>query len=254
VKGETLRNPPLIEAIFEMKWQLQESAPGLTHDPHYDLLIGRLYDRLERYYPFHQQLPAASIPAEMLAGVVQHRFRTSQDKWPVFQVGPGVLTVNDTQEYTWDDFRARILEAVNTLFDVYPGPLTINNLVLRYVNAVEFEFDNENVFEFLRHQLKTDISLHPMLFEESGVQKSPVSLDCRFTLKCNQPESTINLRFARGNKQNLDALFWETFVATSLDHIPELPSELEKWLQDSHNVLEDWFFKLVEGDLLRSFE
>jgi uncharacterized protein (TIGR04255 family) len=254
VKGETLSNPPLVEAIFEMKWQLQESTSGLTHDRHYNLLIGRLYDRLEKRYPFHEPLPAASMPAEMVAGMVQHRFRTAENEWPVFQLGPGVLTVNDTQKYTWDDFKERVLEAANALFEAYPESLAVKNLQLRYINAVDFDFDNESVFEFLNHQLKTDISPYPSLFENPDVRNAPASFDCRFTFNYTRLGSTINLRFARGKTHNRDALFWETFVATPLDPIPELHSALGDWLEESHDILEDWFFKLVEGDLLRSFK
>jgi uncharacterized protein (TIGR04255 family) len=254
VKGKPLRNPPLGEAIFEIRWQLQESTPGLTNDPYYNLLIGMLYGKLEEQYPFHQQLPTASIPAEMLAGIVQHRFRAAEDKWPLFQLGPGVLTVNDTRGYTWNDFKGRVLEVVNALFGVYPSSLVIINVVLRYINAIEFNFSNENIFEFLRERLKTDISLHPPLFEESDVQKAPVGFDCRFAFDCTKPKSTINLRFARGKRQEHDTLVWEAFASTPSDHVPELPSGLEAWLEGAHDVLENWFFKLAEGDLLRSFE
>jgi uncharacterized protein (TIGR04255 family) len=254
VKGETLKNPPLVEAIFEIKWQLRESGPGFVHDPHYNLLVGRLYDRLAQRYPFHEPLPSASIPADMIAGVVQHRFRKAADGWPVVQLGPGVFTVNDTQNYSWEDFKARILEGVIALFDVYPETLTIQNLILRYVNAIDFDFSKEDVFVFLKEQMKIGISLYPFLFEEPSVQRAPESYDCRFTFGCTRPKATINLRFARGKKQGNDALFWETFVTTSSDDIPEMPVALGTWLGDAHDILEDWFFKLVKGDLLRSFE
>jgi uncharacterized protein (TIGR04255 family) len=254
VKGDTLERPPLVEAIFEIKWQLHESGPGFKHDPHYNLLVGRLYDRLEKYYPFHESLPNSSIPAEIIPGVVQHRFRAAKDKWPVVQLGPGIFTVNDTQDYSWEDFKSRVLKGVRFLFDVHPGALVITNLVLRYINAIDFDFNKEDVFRFLEAHMKTEIALYPLLFENPGVQRTPESFDFRFTFACNKPDSTINLRFARGKKKRRDAFFWETFVATSLDDIPELPSELEGWLENSHNVLEDWFFKLVEGDLLRRFE
>lgn len=253
MKGETLKNPPLVEAIFEIKWQLQKIASGIMNDPHYNLLIGRLYDRLEKQYPFHQQLPTASFPTEMLSGVVQHRFRINKEKWPLFQLGPGILTVNDTQNYEWQDFRKRVSEVVQVLFNVYPPPLTINNLKLRYINSIEFDFENKDIFDFLTHQLKTDISLPPSLFE-TQVQKLPKGFDCRFSFNCTKPESIINLRLARGKSHNHEALIWETFITTSLANMPELPQGIETWLEGSHNILEEWFFKLIEGDLLRSFE
>jgi len=33
-----LKNKPLIEAIFEFRWELQEQTPGMKVDPHYKIL------------------------------------------------------------------------------------------------------------------------------------------------------------------------------------------------------------------------
>jgi len=257
---KVLKNKPLVEAIFEVRWQLQsdEAKPEIKIDPHYKLLIGRLYDKLNRNYPFHEQLPAALIPDEMLEGVVQHRFRKGKDMWPLIQIGPGILTVNDTDGYVWEDFERRIIEAVNALFEIYPDSnnLSVESLMLRYIDAIEFDFEKEDIFKFLREQMKIEISLHPPLFEETPVEALPVGFDWRFSFRCIKPTAAINLRFNRGKKKNgnSDRLIWETIVHSTSDGVPELPSELGGWLTDAHNVTDDWFFKLIEGDLLRRFE
>ena len=98
MRPEKLTHPPLIEAILEVRWQLQQQAPGVAVDPKYKLLVGRLYDRLSRDYPFYEPLPTASMPDEMLGYVVQHRFRTADGAWPLVQVGPGLVTLNDTRD------------------------------------------------------------------------------------------------------------------------------------------------------------
>lgn len=82
-----LKNKPLVEAIFELRWNLQEPSPGMRVDPHYKLLIGRLYDKLNDEYPFHEQLPTATMPDEIAGYVVRHRFRKDKDKWPLIQIG-----------------------------------------------------------------------------------------------------------------------------------------------------------------------
>jgi uncharacterized protein (TIGR04255 family) len=256
MEGITLSNPPLIEAIFEIKWRLQEAAPGLKRDPHYSLLIGRIFDRLNDQYPFHEPLPSASIPSEMVAGVVQHRFRKGKDEWPVVQVGPGVFTVNDTEKYTWDDFGKRVIEGVNTLCEVYPDAenLTIDSLMLRYINGVEFDFGGEDIFRFLAEKMKVGFSLHPPLFQDTGVEERPLGLDCRFTFACAAPKATMNLRFTRGKRHDADALIWQTNLVARSSDMPKLPGELGDWLEKAHAVLEDWFFKSIEGDLLKRFE
>jgi len=89
---------------------------GMRVDPHYKILVGSLYEQLKEEYPFHQQLPTAFIPDEMLGYLVQHRFRKGENQWPLVQIGPGIITVNDTEGYIWEDFKNRIERVVNILF------------------------------------------------------------------------------------------------------------------------------------------
>jgi uncharacterized protein (TIGR04255 family) len=251
--GKTLSKPPLVETIFEIKWELREAASGLARDPHYNLLIGQLYDRLKAEYPFHQQLPAASMPAEILEGVVQHRFRKGENLWPVFQLGPGVLTVNDTQKYTWEDYKTRVENVVDTLFNVYPGALEVTSATLRYINAVAFNFEEDDIFRFLEKNLKLNVSLYPSLFQDSSVRQQPEKLDMKFSFRSEKPQGIVNLRVARGKKQKTEALFWELSVVSTRDQMPALPSDLSTWLKYSHKILESWFFELISEELLESF-
>lgn len=252
-----LKNKPLVEAIFELRWNLQEPAPGMKVDPHYKLLIGRLYDKLNDEYPFHEQLPAIAIPDEIAGYIVQHRFRKDKDKWPLIQIGPGIITVNDTEGYVWEDFEKRIIQAVNTLFEVYPeseNNLKVNRLLLRYIDAFAFDFEKDDIFNFLREQMKTKIDLYQNLFEDTGVGKTPLGLDLRFSFAATEPKGVIHLRFARGKRKESDALIWETMVESVSSDIPEVQNAITDWIKKAHNLTDDWFFKLIEGELLRRFE
>jgi len=254
---KVLKNKPLVEAIFELRWNLQETGPGLRVDPHYKLLIGRLYDKIRDEYPFHEQLPVAAIPDEIAGYVVQHRFRKEKDVWPLIQIGPGILTVNDTEGYVWEDFEKRILQAVDVLFEVYPKPkkdLKIDRLLLRYIDAVSFDFENDDIFTFLRDQVKTEINFHQRLFEDARVQKLPLGLDLRWSFVSIEPRGAIHLRFVRGKRKDSDALVWETMVESVSECVPNLKNEIADWVKKAHDLTDDWFFKLIEGELLRRFE
>lgn len=251
-----LKNKPLVEAIFEIRWQLQELKAGGKTDPHYKLLVGRLYDRCNKEYPFHEQLPTASIPDEMLENVVQHRFRKSENNWPLIQIGPGIFAVNDTKDYAWEDFEKRVVKGVNTLFEIYPDSknLIITNLMLRYIDAIEFDFEKQDIFEFLKEQMKIEVSMPTQLFEETEVDKKPLTFNWIFSFPCAKTKAIVTLRIGRGKKQDIDALLWETIVQSQSKDVPKLPSELKEWLNNAHNITDDWFFKLIQGDLLRRFE
>jgi uncharacterized protein (TIGR04255 family) len=254
---EILKNKPLIEAIFELRWNLQELAPGMKVDPHYKLLIGRLYDKLNNEYPFHEQLPTATMPDEIAEHVVQHRFRKGKDKWPLIQIGPGIITVNDTEGYVWEDFERGIGQAVDTLFEIYPDSennLKVNRSLLRYIDAIAFNFEKDDIFSFLKEQVKTKIDLHQNLFEDTGVEKMPLGLDLRFSFTTVEPKGGIHLRFVRGRRKESDALIWETMVESVSEDSPKLQEEIAEWVKKAHNLTDDWFFKLIEGELLRRFE
>ncbi len=252
-----LKNKPLVEAIFELRWNLQESAPGIKVDPHYKLLIGRLYDKLNDEYPFHEQLPAATMPDEIAGYIVQHRFRKGKDKWPLVQIGPGIITVNDTDGYIWEDFEKRIIQTFNILFEVYPeskSNLTVNRLLLRYIDAIAFDFEKDDIFTFLKEQVKMEIKLYQKLFEDTRVEKSPLGLDLRFSFASAEPKGAIHLRFVRGKRKESDALIWETMVESVSEDVPKVQNEIADWAKEAHNLTDDWFFKLIEGELSRRFE
>jgi len=252
-----LKNKPLIEAIFELRWKLQEPAPGMKIDPHYRIIIGRIYDKVSTEYPFHEQLPTASMPDEIAGYVVQHQFRKDKNEWPLIQIGPGIITVNDTEGYQWEDFEKRIIQAVNFLFESYPNPkdnLKLDSVILRYIDAIAFDFEKENIFNFLEDKMKTSISLHPNLFEGTGVKNQPLNFDLKTSFVSTKPKGAVSLRFVRGKKKESDALIWETITQSTHEDVPKVKDEIIDWIKDAHDLTDDWFFKLIDGELLRRFE
>ena len=252
-----LKNKPLVEAIFELRWSLREQLKGIFIDPHYKIVIGRIYEKLNKEYPYHEQLSTASMPDEITGYVVQHRFRKDKNKWPLIQIGPGIMTINDTKEYIWEDFEQRAKKAVRALFSVYPESeknLKINCLQLRYIDAINFNFENEDIFNFLDRYLKTKIVMYPNLFDNSNVNKLPINFDWRFAFRSSKPKGSIDMRFVKDKLKNIDVLKWETIVRSTSKEIPNLNQNINIWLKDAHNLTHEWFFKMIEGELERKFE
>jgi uncharacterized protein (TIGR04255 family) len=257
MKRVVLSKKPLVEAIFELRWTLKEVAPSVTVDPHYMLLVGGLYERLKGEYPFHERLPTATIPDEMAGYVTQHRFRKGEERWPLVQVGPGVITANDTEGYVWEDFEQRLVRVVAALFDTYPKSdqnLTVARLMLRYIDAVPFDFGKDDVFAFLKAQMKTEIRLHERLFEDERVDKTPEALDLRFAFRCSKPRGSVRLRFVRGDVKGSQQLVWETQVQSVEGEAPSTREGIAEWVAQAHGLTDDWFFKLIEGGLLEAFK
>jgi uncharacterized protein (TIGR04255 family) len=255
VAGRNLKNKPLIEAILELKWRLMSPTPGVELDPHYKILIGRMYDRVSTQYPEHEQLPTATLPDEWTGHTVQHRFRSGPNDWPLLQIGPGILTLNNTEKYTWTDFRERSLSAIESLFHAYPKreELHIQSLLLRYIDGVDFDCSTENLLDFLREKLKLRIDLPSSLFTESPVQARPQLFSWQSSFSCSDPKGIVSARFATGQRKGSPALIWETLVQSIGNDIPAMPEGFVTWIDAAHGITDDWFFKLIEGDLERQF-
>ena len=249
-----LKNKPLVEAILELKWALP-SQPTQGIDPHYRLLLGRLSERVEKDYPFHEPLPTAQIPDEMAVQMAQHRFRTGQAKWPLIQIGPGIMTVNETDGYTWGDFKARCETAVKYLFEAHPAKnaFAVQGLTLRYIDAVEVDFSKESIFSFLRSKMKVAMSLPEALFDGNRVNSTPVAFNWQSSFLHDDPGGLVTLRFAVGKHKDKPALIWETLVQAGHDRMPSIPGGFSEWIDKAHGLTNDWFFKLIEGELEKRF-
>lgn len=245
-----LLNKPLIEAIFEFRWRI----PSEEGDPHYILFVGRLYDRVQPQYPFHQPLPTAMVPVPAAENVVQHRFRVQKDCWPLIQVGPGIVTINDTEGYIWQDFGQRAKLLVKAIFEAYPEPkqLKVANLVLRYLDAFELDHD-EDMLNYLSDKLKSTVSFPSQLFKDTAVSKHPKVLNVMASFPTERPKGDILVRFGSGRHNDKPALIMELAVRSASTDLPRVPEEFEGWVEAAHKLTDDWFFKFIEGELERRF-
>lgn len=250
-----LKHKPLVEAILEVRWALTKSDQGPGTDPHYRLLLGRLYDRVLAEFPIHEPLPASALPDDMLGQIVQHRFRTSANGWPLVQIGPGIASLNATDDYSWQTFRPKAMSLVDRLFEAHPkvADLRIEALVLRYVDAVVVHPDQESVLEFLKDKLKIGIDLPSVLFDKTAIDPKPLHLSWSSTFRAADPAGAIDLRFSMGKKADEPALIWESTFRSLGGDLPALPGGFANWVDGAHKVVNDWFFKLIEGDLRRRF-
>lgn len=252
-----LTKKPLVEAIFELRWQLQGKATsGERIDPHYKILVGRMYDRAKEEYPFSEPLATADIPDRFAAYNIQYRFRKAEDGWPLIQLGPGIITLNDTEGYTWEDFRNRISDLLVMFSESHPesSNLSWNLLMLRYIDAVNFDYEENDAFGLLRDKMKTNIEMRYKLFENNRLSQMPSSLDLRFSFASMEPAGVASLRIATGEKNGENSLVWETMFRSLGKDAQSAKEKVHVWVEDAHRVAHDWFFDMIEGDLLEEFK
>lgn len=251
-----LKNKPLVEAILELKWDLPvKYAPGFASDPNYRILLARFFEKVNTEYPSHTQLALASLPDDMAPFSVQHQFRVKENGWPLVQIGPGIITLNDTNGYTWTDFKRRCESIVEIFFGAYPKreELKIQDVTLRYLDATECDFESESVVDFLRDKMKIIVKLPDNLFRDVQVDSDPSAFTWQVSFPCKSPEGTLTVSFAMGQKASKPAFVWQTVIQSKGSEAPGVPQSFSAWLDGAHAITDDWFFKLIEGELERRF-
>jgi uncharacterized protein (TIGR04255 family) len=138
-----LPKAPLVEAVFELRWQLQEgppSQPALHADPGLLPLMDAFTRRMKtaRYATVRDFVhPLAAGPY----GVVRRFFLAPEKPFPIMQIGPGIFAANDGPLYSWKDFKSQIKAGVKSLLMSYPSldffALRPISLELRYVDVFD---------------------------------------------------------------------------------------------------------------------
>ena len=129
--------------------------------------------------------------------------------------------------------------------------LKFDMVTLRYVDSVNYQ---GNAFEFLANKLKLTIDIYDKLFDGTGVNNSPSNMGLLVSYNCTQPSGIIDLRVRRGERAGAAALVWETQVNSHGTDVPKTKEGIMEWVDQAHTLTDDWFFKLIAGDLLEEFE
>lgn len=247
-----LSHKPLVEAIFELRWGL-DGAPGVGIDPFYQMLVGQMFAAIKGDYPHWERLPTAEIPEGFAPFMPQHRFRAAMDGWPLVQIGPGLLSVNDTEGYEWETFLPRCRGAVDTLFQLYPDAeteLRVFEITLRYLDADALQ--GRSPVAFLSN-LKLNIDVDESLFSGGRIAKENLGLGLSLSYPALRPKGFFKLACNQGRKHDQDALIWETQVTSRGADAPKQPGAIHAWLHEAHDTVHDWFFRQIDGTLLEQY-
>ena len=273
-----LAHNPLVEAWLEVHWlaKPRSSDRGVAAhgrsaetevDPFFQLAVGAIYGQIKQEYAHVEQLPANDAPPGQLPHVVRLRFRPAANEWPVMQFGPGIATINFTQQYSWTTFRQDSLRLREVLLTAY-GDAVLEPIAcsLRYRNAVHFNYAEQDIFEFLRQQLNLSLVLSPYIPGTVGVPSWPndINLNLRFSLTrptgvgVMRVQTGIDLSEANsaGGSGGKPIILLDYEVQSRGSEAPMLENEqaFQLWLEAAHSVIHDWFFASIEGPLRAAYE
>lgn len=249
---------PLIEAIFELRWSLALAPDGRSAvDPGYDMLLGRVSDRLRADFPRLVHLPTAALPQASAPFRARHQLRPAGSAdWPLLQLGPGVLTLNDSSAYQWLKFEAHASRAASEVCSAYPREVHAfapTALALRYVNALPLDREELPLVAYLRERLHTSLSVDPALFDDPDAAEKPAGLQFSLTYPLPGIAGAGSVSFASGAVAGRRSLLWTLEAAVSGERAPAQPAGIAAWTRAAHATLSRWFKTLSRGNLASAF-
>jgi uncharacterized protein (TIGR04255 family) len=238
-----LPNAPLLEVIFELRWQIRQKS-DLTK---YQYLLGDLYSSLKDIYPIRESLAPPEVPTDILINNPVHRFRKEKNQYPLVQLGPGVLTLNTTDNnYFWEEFYELAKKLNQEFFSVFPVENEAFKSNLLYIDFFKFDFKNQNVNEFINDSFNINI-------EQGFIKKTgnPFHLDLGFYYETDLGNLSVTLKKGKnGDKE--DGIVMQTTLRgqESMETVENVLS----WLNRSHDFSSDLFKEITKGKLYNSFQ
>ncbi len=252
-----LLHPPLIEAIFEVRWEMEtDSQTQRLRDPSYPMMYGRLYERLKKDFPIVEDLPSIQAHPEAAPYVPRHRVRKEKIGYPLIQVGPGIVTINETKGYSWTNFRFLILRVVESIIELFPTdaiPLNFIKAELRYVNGIRFDIAKENPLQFLAEKLHMKVEVPLELFHQNNVHERPNAVALNLSYALEKPMGNLVLNAGLGQFEGKPAFIQQTLIHSVGELVPSDAETFTNWLEEAHNVAEHSFKAFCKGALMEKF-
>ncbi len=240
-----LPNAPLLEVIFEVKWDVTNKQDIVD----FQYLHGDLYANIKEKFGYRESLIPPEIPFDVVKGIPAYRFRKEKNGYPLLQVGPGLLTYNVIDNiYFWNNFKADIDKITEAFFTVYPKSTTLNlTPSITYIDFFSINFDTQNPVSFINNNLQLNI-------QQDFINKKTADLkdiNMIFNYHINENVLSLNLKngLIKGNKPGL-------VLQTKLIGSKKIYSldNLSVWLDDAHKICSDIFKKITKKDFYNTFK
>ena len=242
-----LPNAPLQEVIFELRWKLDFDTESQTHvDKEFQFAFANFSGLSAERLKHRVILKPSFIPESLFANRPVYQFWSEKNKYPVFQLGPGVFTINETEKnYEWKVFQGLIIEGVEWLKKSYSDKLDFSVAELRYIDAIEVDDDNQkDLLKFISDNFQIEINNKFI-----DARLSDIRLHQKFKI---DKENNLSLNIANGikNINQSKAIILETsFNKTSNISLENLIT----WIDQAHDTCSSLFKKMISTNLYDQF-
>ena len=239
-----LSNAPLLEVIFEIKWDIETKDDIVD----FQYLHGDLYSNIKEYYPYRESLVPPEIPLETFKGNPVYRFRKEKSGYPLIQVGPGLISINILDDtYYWEVFRDSIeyiLDVLNNIYHKYSN-FKITP-ALTYIDFFEYH-GFETPLSFINQNLELEINDHFMRDFDTNL----ADINLSFNYDAGGNVISISLRDAIVNDKK-NGLACNTKIQGRKKVYGS--NQIAKWIDDAHGLSSKIFKSITTNKLYESFK
>jgi uncharacterized protein (TIGR04255 family) len=256
-----------VEVVFELRWKLKGSEgvpPPLRQDPGYFVCLESFFPKMKEYGFADSKRTQADATFPQAYAVEYRFYRKLGQDFPTIQIGPGLLAVNDSSGYVWDDYSHLCVDALERFLGSYPklrmNPLVPIQLELKYIDAFEPSASTgKDLLSFLTKSTNFGISLPSVL--ESSVFDSVKSgqINLVFPVK-GKADTNFVVQLANGEVSGVPSIILQSSVITTCpaisigESIRATATHLNRWLNEAHSCTSPFFKGFVKDSLLKQFE
>lgn len=242
-----LSNAPLQEVIFELRWKLDYDVRSQNQvDQQFQFAFANFSALSADKLKHKIILKPSFIPDTAFVNHPVYQFWSAENQYPVYQIGPGVFTVNETEKnYEWKYFRDLILQGIDWLTKSYSRKLDFSVAELRYIDAIEMNEDIEkDLTKFIAEHLKIEIKNQVVEGRLNDLQ-----LHQRFKV---DNENYLSLLLTNGVKNNNQSK--AIILQTSYNKTSNISLEnLSPWIDVAHDTCSALFKKMISNNLYEQF-
>jgi len=240
-----LPNAPLLEVIFEIKWDISKKSDIID----FQYLHGDLYSNLKEKFPHRENLIPPEIPLDAVKGLPVFRYREERESYPLVQIGPGVITVNTIDSsYYWNKFSDEINNTINIFSNIYNNYDKLSlSPILTYIDFFEYDKSKITPIEFINSNLQLNVNENFLNIDNANLS------DVNFTFNYQIGNNIVSLNLRDGKiKDSKNGIIMQTKVIGKKDIYTV--ANLAMWLEDTHKLNSNIFKSITKGHLFESFK
>jgi uncharacterized protein (TIGR04255 family) len=225
------------EVIFEIRWGNQNPIlkGEIKSSPEYNILLGMFLETFRKDFRAFETLPSAGMPEGISRGLIQYRLRrNASENWPLVQLGPGVFSLNINKD-SWSEFKSLITKYADK-FDQISKDFNLETIKIKltYILAKEFDFEKEDLNEFLKNKLNIEVSMG-----SSRKLDKMKTINFQTKITIDNPTGDLIYLVAEGKKKELKAIVWQAQLESEIPQILK-GKELLQWLDAANLVVRKW--------------